>query len=96
MSCCIRSDDAIRWQGRTPVPCFMAAQAEVAASLEYKDEGEVEHKEGHRSSKGQLPGDVDGRCDDQDATHGHLETGWPTSAGQDQHLNNKKRESERR
>lgn len=77
------------WKSRIPVPRFTATKAEIATSLKCQDQSEIEHKEGYRSPETQDPGEVDSRCYNQNATHGHFETGGPTSAGQDQHLDHK-------
>lgn len=96
IACCVQSDTSVMWESRTPVPRLMTVKAEIAASLKCQDKGEMEHKEEHGSSETQFPGEVGSRCYNKYTAQGHFETGGPTSAGQDQHLDHEQHESEER
>lgn len=62
MACVVPSNTTILWESRIPVPRFMTTQAEIATSLKCENKGKMEHKEEHRSSETQHPGEVDSCC----------------------------------
>lgn len=96
IDCGVHSNTTILWESWTPLPRLLTGKAEIATSPKSQYEGEMEHKEEHGSSETQFPGEVGSRCYNKYTAQAHFETGGPTRAGQDQHLDHEQHESEER